>query len=68
VSQWGITLPYRVLALEPLVQMKLTSYRLKDCVHIRDMIDVGLIDETWLARLPGELASRLKELLDNPED
>ena len=58
---------YRVVALEPLVKMKLTSFRLKDQVHILDMIDVGLIDETWLPRLPAELSSRLKELLDNPE-
>jgi hypothetical protein len=47
--------------------MKLTSFRLKDRVHMRDMIDVGLIDESWLPRLPVELAARLKELLDNPE-
>jgi hypothetical protein len=56
-----------VVALESLVKMKSTSFRLKDRVHIIDMIDVGLIDESWLPRLPDELASRLKELLDNPE-
>ena len=28
---------------------------------------VGLIDADWLARLPAELATRLKALLDNPE-
>jgi hypothetical protein len=28
---------------------------------------VGLIDETWPARFEGELAARLKSLLDNPE-
>ena len=58
---------FRVVALEPLVKMKLTSFRLKDRVHILDMIDVGLIDESWLARIPAELADRLRELLDNPE-
>ena len=58
---------FRVLALESLVKMKLTSFRLKDRMHILDMIDVGLVDETWLPRLPAELSSRLKELLDNPE-
>jgi hypothetical protein len=47
--------------------MKLTSFRLKDRVHILDMIDVGLIDESWLGRWPGELSIRLKELLDNPD-
>ncbi len=57
---------YRVVALEPLVRMKLTSFRDKDRTHLRDMIDVGLIDESWLARLPVELSSRLKHLLDTP--
>jgi hypothetical protein len=31
------------------------------------MIEVGLLDGSWLARLPAQLAPRLKELLDNPE-
>jgi hypothetical protein len=55
------------VALESLVRMKLTSFRLKDQVHLQDMIGVGLVDESWLSRLPGEFAARLKELLDNPE-
>jgi hypothetical protein len=58
---------FRLLALEPLVVMKLTSYRLKDRVHLLDMIEVGLVDDSWLARLPSELAARLQTLLDNPE-
>jgi hypothetical protein len=58
---------FTVLRLESLVTMKLTSFRLKDQVHILDMINVGLIDETWLPRFPAELSSRLKNLLDNPE-
>ncbi len=57
----------RVVSPEPLVRMKLTSYRLKDRVHIRDMIDVGLIDEIWLSRFPEPLSGRLKALLDDPE-
>jgi hypothetical protein len=47
--------------------MKLTSYRLKDRVHLLDMIGVGLIDASWTKRFPAELATRLQELLDNPE-
>jgi hypothetical protein len=31
------------------------------------MIDLGLLDESWLVRLPPELAGRLKELLDDPD-
>ena len=58
---------YRHLSLEALVRMKLTSYRLKDQVHLQDMIEVGLIDETWPQRFPPELAERLQQVLDNPE-
>jgi hypothetical protein len=57
----------RTLPLERLVRMKLNSYRLKDRVHILDMIQVGIIDESWLSRFPTPLAERLKSLLDNPE-
>ena len=59
---------FRVLSLESLVRMKLTSFRDKDRVHLRDMLDVGLIDESWCRRFPTPLASRLKELVDHPED
>jgi hypothetical protein len=59
--------PFRVVDLEPLVRMKLTSYRLKDRVHLLDMIGVGLLDNSWTARFAPELAARLQELLDNPE-
>lgn len=58
---------FRVLELEPLVRMKLTSFRRKDQVHILDLIQVGLVDRTWLTRLPPALASRLQDLLDHPE-
>ena len=58
---------YYVLGLEPLVRMKLTSYRDKDRTHLRDFIDVGLIDESWCSRLPEALAERLQHLFDNPE-
>jgi hypothetical protein len=57
---------FQVLHLEALVRMKLTSFRRKDQVHIQDLIGVGLIDASWVARFPPELASRLQELLDDP--
>ena len=57
----------RTLPLEPLVRMKLTSFRDKDRTHLRDMISIGLIDATWPDRFPAELRSRLQELLDNPD-
>ncbi len=56
-----------MLQLELLVRMKLTSYRLKDRVHLLDMIEAGFIDATWPARFSKTLAARLQELLDNPE-
>jgi hypothetical protein len=58
---------FRVIGLEALVTMKLTSYRDKDRTHLRDMIDVGLIDATWTARLPPPLGDRLQALLDDPD-
>jgi hypothetical protein len=57
---------FQVVALEALVQMKLNSYRLKDRVHLLDMMDVGLVDQTWPTRFPAMLAERLQDLLDNP--
>lgn len=58
---------FQVLNLDALVRMKLTSFRLKDRVHLQDMIGVGLIDPSWVNRVPPELAPRLQEILDNPE-
>jgi hypothetical protein len=58
---------FQMVALEALVRMKLTSYRLMDQVHIRDMLDVGLLDASWLVRLPAELAERLKQKIDDPD-
>jgi hypothetical protein len=31
------------------------------------MLDVGLIDSSWVSRFPPELAARLQEILDTPE-
>jgi hypothetical protein len=67
VSDVDTSGPFHVVDIEPLVQMKLTSYRLKDRVHLLDMISVGLIDDSWPKRFPTELASRLQSLLDNPD-
>jgi hypothetical protein len=58
---------FRLLALEPLVRMKLTSFRDKDRTHLRDLIDVGLLDAGWTGRLPQELGERLQGLLEHPE-
>lgn len=58
---------FRVLSLEAVVRMKLTSNRDKDRMHVRDMLGVGLIDATWPARYPPELAARLQHLIDTPD-
>jgi hypothetical protein len=58
---------FQVVSLEGLVRMKLVSFRLKDQVHLQDMLRVGLIDATWPARFPEVLADRLREILANPD-
>jgi hypothetical protein len=55
---------FPVPTLEALVRMKLTSFRLKDQVHLMDLLEVGLIDETWGGRFPPELSARLAQLIE----
>jgi hypothetical protein len=45
-----------------LVRMKLTSYRLKDRVHIQDLDAVGLIPPDVETHLPAPLRERLREV------
>jgi len=58
---------FRLVSLEALVRMKLSAFRDKDRTHLRDLIDVGLLEASWLNRLEPELRPRLKLLLDTPE-
>ena len=57
----------RTLPLEALVRMKLTSFCDKDRVHVRDMLEVGLIDAHWLDRFSPTIRERLQELIDSPD-
>ena len=57
----------RTLPLERLVRMKLNSFRLKDQVHLLDMIHVGLLDESWITKFPKTLSDRLRLLVENPD-
>ena len=57
---------YRIVDLDRLITMKLTAFRLKDRVHLLDMIDVGLIDASTPARVPPVLRARLEQLLVDP--
>ena len=67
VSESEKTETFCLLSLDALVRMKLTSFRDKDRVHLRDLIEIGLVDETWPPKFSPALRSRLQELLDNPE-
>lgn len=58
---------FRLVTLDALLRMKLTAFRDKDRTHLRDLIEVGLLNATWLPRLPEVLRGRLQQLLDNPE-
>jgi hypothetical protein len=53
----------QVVSLPGLVRMKLMSYRDQDRVHLRDMIEVGLVDRAMCGALPDVLKQRLSELL-----
>ena len=67
MDEWQYGEAYRVVSLAALVRMKLVSYRDKDRTHLRDMLDVGLIDGSWPARYSEPLRSRLQALLDDPD-
>ncbi|TWU55228.1 nucleotidyltransferase family protein [Rubripirellula reticaptiva] len=58
---------YDIVSLPALLTMKLNSYRDKDRMHLRDMLSVGLIDETWLEKLPPLHADRLQQLINDPD-
>jgi hypothetical protein len=61
------TADFRTVPFETLVRMKLNSFRDKDRVHLRDMISLGMIDASWLERLPEAFRARLQILLDDPD-
>ena len=58
---------FHVITLQSLAEMKLVANRAIDNVHIRDLIGVGLIEASWLDKLPPELAERLKQILETPD-
>jgi hypothetical protein len=51
-----------IIAVADLVKMKLTSFRLKDRVHIQDLDSVGLITSEIEAELSPPLKTRLQEV------
>ena len=68
VSESEETGTFCLLSLDALVRMKLTSFRDRDRVHLRDLIEIGLVDESWLGQVPSALHVRLRQLLDHPEE
>jgi hypothetical protein len=56
-----------VVRLESLVEMKLTAFRDKDRMHLRDLLGVELIDESWPSRFPSPLDARLQQIIDTPD-
>jgi hypothetical protein len=59
----ALELGKQVISLQGLVLMKLMANRDQDRVHLRDMIDVGLVDRGMLPLLAAELAPKLEKLL-----
>lgn len=67
IDQYSLMGSARTLPIEKLITMKLTSFRDKDRVHVRDMISIGIIDENWLDRFSPVLRERLQTLLNDPD-
>ncbi len=67
VSESEETDAFRLVTLEALVRMKLAAFRDKDRTHLRDLIEIGLVNADWCNRVPAPLDARLKELIDHPE-
>ncbi len=59
---------FRVITFESLVVMKLLSNRRKDQVHLLDLVGVGLLNDSWVTKLPPALAERLKSILETPDE
>lgn len=58
---------FRLVSLEALVRMKLTVFRDKDRMHLRDLAEVGLVDDELLSRLPTALRARMVTLMQDEE-
>ncbi|WP_145282559.1 hypothetical protein [Pirellulimonas nuda] len=58
---------FKLLPLEPLVLLELTLWRCVCRLHVRDLIEIGLVDQSWPQRFTPALAGRLQTLLDDPD-
>lgn len=62
MSEGTVIRGYRLMPVEDLVRMKLTSFRLKDRVHVQDMDEVGLITPEIENSLSPVLRERLAQV------
>ena len=53
----------RLIPLSDLLRMKLTSFRLKDQTHIKDLQEAGLITPEIEQAVPAALRERLRQVL-----
>lgn len=53
----------RLIPLEDLVRMKLTSFRIKDQTHIKDLQEAGLITPEIERAMPATLRDRLAQVI-----
>lgn len=58
---------FHVIGLLPLLVMKLTAFRDKDKVHVRDLLELELVTSEMEAALPADLRARLEWLRAHPE-
>ena len=63
VTEYEPSQHFRLIKLKALVQMKLTAFRLKDQMHLIDLFNIALIDETWIDQFEGEAADRLRGVI-----
>ena len=64
VVPYELAPPFRMLPFAQLVRMLLSSCRIEDRIDLRDLVDVGLIDDAYLDQLPDDLALRLRGIFD----
>ena len=67
VSDPGITLVELFAWLTEQYLFRLNQVPDKNFITFLDLIGVRLVDPSWLAQLPPELADRLKQILDTPD-
>jgi len=58
---------FAVIDLKSLLTMKLTAFRDKDRVHLRDMLDLDMITPDLESQFPADLRARLDIIRANPE-